>query len=1133
MEHSEAVQQRAVERYVLGELTSDLRDAFEEHYFDCPECQADVSALATFVTAGRMILAEDLIVRATTRESKDAALLQVPMRNPLKPDYSSGQQRASGIPIPIGKGQPRRIAFLRFGLAAVSAALLASTVAWLGYFRPSLAVNRMLSVAYSEQRTTDLRMAGARYSSVEAFRGSSNDRRPTALLEAEVMIGKELVTKPDDPFWLDAQGRAALMDDNYASALSSLERAHRYAPDNPEIRVDLASAYFLRGEELKRSEDYGRAVDLLGQVLSKDPRNEVARFNRAIASERLLLYDQAAEDWRHYLALDPGSRWADEARERLKNIDEKIDLRRKLSERPVLGPKQFLALLGGNRDPAADELDSQIERYFEAALRDWMPGAFSNARDPNATVPQRALDKLAQMLATKHADYWLVDFLEQLRKDPQSPTGLPELVDSIRTSQTADLDHARAAALRAAALFRKSGNQPGALFADFESSYADQLAHQVSSCLAEASARGNPSVKNRYPWLLAQLSLESAICLNLNDEAARKLASEAVEFARLHRFPALELRAVTFLAFLHQYMGDSSSAWRYSTEGLARYWHGDYPPMRGYSLYNGVDLVAEDREEWYLDTEVLREALHFISADPDLEMRAMAQHRLANALAMTGDFEAAERSLLEAHTLFLRSADGTRKINLECEAEIGLAKLDVLRANPGRAIRRLEPLRSQVNALSDKDLVFEFFRNLGLAYFARGASVEAERDLGRALALVEESLSANHDERERLIWCRKADQLYRALVQLKTKNAPREAFAQWESFKGASLRTSPAGANPALSAGPSASYTVPGDTAVISYAMLPSGIFVWTLSHEGVRQFRLAASSHDIELLAGRFVDHCSRPNSDPTALASESRVLYEQLFEPLETSLQSSYRHLIVEPDKALWLVPFEALMDRSAVYLGYRYAISVSPGLDYLAASLPWRGIGEDSRVLVAGDPVIDGKKPLDDAESEAKGIARQFRYSHLLLQGDAGFSQIIEHVGEAEIFHFSGHAAASPDGVGLLLGDSVVMNVTKIPVEKFSRLRLAVLSACYSANGAESIFDDRDSLARLLVGAGVPEVVASRWMVNSRATATLMKEFYAQLRSGRDVSGALHDATHKLRATREFAHPFYWASFSAFGS
>lgn len=110
---------------------------------------------------------------------------------------------------------------------------------------------------------------------------------------------------------------------------------------------------------------------------------------------------------------------------------------------------------------------------------------------------------------------------------------------------------------------------------------------------------------------------------------------------------------------------------------------------------------------------------------------------------------------------------------------------------------------------------------------------------------------------------------------------------------------------------------------------------------------------------------------------------------------------------------------------------------------------------------------------------------------------------------------------------------MNVTKIPVEKFSRLRLAVLSACYSANGAESIFDDRDSLARLLVGAGVPEVVASRWMVNSRATATLMKEFYAQLRSGRDVSGALHDATHKLRATREFAHPFYWASFSAFGS
>ncbi len=1033
------------------------------------------------------------------------------------------------------------VLLLRFGIALASATVLLSAIGWFTYFRPTHAVNRLLSLAYSEQRTTDLRMPGSRYASVEAFRGSETPglRRPTALLEAEVMIAKELASKPDDPFWLDTQGRADLMDDNYSSALASLERARRYAPENQTISIDLASAYFLRGEELKRSEDYGRAVDLLGQVLSKDPRNEVARFNHAIASERLLLYHEAVEDWHRYLELDPDSPWSEEGRRRLADLEEKIDLQKKRSERPLLGPAEFVALLQNHRENLIRELDFRIEPYFEVALTKWVPEAFSKTQGNNVDTARHALDQLAKLLASNHGDYWFTDFLEELKNKPQSRSGLPDLIDSLETNQTADLDHAREAAIGAGLLFRKSGNHAGELLAEFESSYADQLAHQVANCLSEARARNDSRVAKRYPWLLTQFSLESAICMNLNDETARRLTSEAVTLATLHHFPALDLRATTFLAALYQYMGDPSSAWRYSTTGLARYWEGDFSSMRGYSLYSGLDQVAEDTAEWFLDAEVLREASHFISDDPDLELRAMAKHRLANALAMTGDFAGAERSLREAHRLFLHSADGARKNTLECEAEIGLAKLELLRSDPDKAIRRLEPLRAQVSVLSDKDLVFEFFRNLGLAYFALGASIEANQDLGHALALAEESLRKNRDERERLIWCRKTDQVYRAMVQLKSQVSPREAFAQWQWFKGASLRGSlnltynPVRETALLpsSSGPTLSFALPVNTVVVSYAVFPSGTFAWTYSSEGVRQFSLAISAREVELLAHRFVDHCSRPDSKAATVADESHVLYETLFEPLESSL-GSFKHLIVEPDKALWLIPFEALLDRNEVYLGDRYAISVSPGLDYLSVSPAWQGITRESRILIAADPETTGKKPLEDAQEEAKGIARQFRYSHLLLQGNAGYGQIAEQMGDAEIFHFSGHAAASPDGVGLLLGDSSVMDVARIRASQFSRLKLAVLSACNSANGAAGVFDDHDSLARLLVGAGVPEVVASRWMVNSRATAAIMQEFYAQLLSGKDVSAALHDATRRLRTTREFAHPFYWASFSAFG-
>jgi len=58
MEHSDVVRLHAAEKYVLGELPGDLRDEFEEHYFDCAECASDVQHLATFMTASRMILEE-------------------------------------------------------------------------------------------------------------------------------------------------------------------------------------------------------------------------------------------------------------------------------------------------------------------------------------------------------------------------------------------------------------------------------------------------------------------------------------------------------------------------------------------------------------------------------------------------------------------------------------------------------------------------------------------------------------------------------------------------------------------------------------------------------------------------------------------------------------------------------------------------------------------------------------------------------------------------------------------------------------------------------------------------------------------------------------------------------------------
>ena len=70
MDHTAVVRDKMTERYLLNELESEMRDEFEEHYFDCPECALDVRAAHQFVQESKVVLAEEaepVLVRATPR----------------------------------------------------------------------------------------------------------------------------------------------------------------------------------------------------------------------------------------------------------------------------------------------------------------------------------------------------------------------------------------------------------------------------------------------------------------------------------------------------------------------------------------------------------------------------------------------------------------------------------------------------------------------------------------------------------------------------------------------------------------------------------------------------------------------------------------------------------------------------------------------------------------------------------------------------------------------------------------------------------------------------------------------------------------------------------------------------------
>lgn len=58
MEHGEAIQQKAAERYLLDEMSPEARDAFEGHFFDCRECALDLRATAAFIDGAKAQLPE-------------------------------------------------------------------------------------------------------------------------------------------------------------------------------------------------------------------------------------------------------------------------------------------------------------------------------------------------------------------------------------------------------------------------------------------------------------------------------------------------------------------------------------------------------------------------------------------------------------------------------------------------------------------------------------------------------------------------------------------------------------------------------------------------------------------------------------------------------------------------------------------------------------------------------------------------------------------------------------------------------------------------------------------------------------------------------------------------------------------
>ena len=1022
--------------------------------------------------------------------------------------------------------------FAAAGIAAVIVTgLLASRI-----LRPSSA-EQLLAQAYTEHRTIEVRIPGAKYAPmrVERAASGSNLDKSSSLLKAEMLIGENLRKNPNDPAWLQAKARADLLDGNYESAIKSLQRALETQPDERALLTDLGSAYFVRAEAADRAIDYGNAIESFGKALAKSPDDPIALFNRALACERMFLYAQAVDDWEHYLRIDAQGEWAQDARANLQRVKQKLADRQKRAAVPLLSPKEFNAAIDANHDDAFATLDQRAEPYLETAVQSWLPLAFGDGDSAQATPAEarRALEYLADILKTRHDDTWLADFL-QSPPNPTQKEAIHALLRSDGELHGGRYGLAVELAQKSVQDFQRSNNKAGMLRASFALMLAQTFAFETSDCLRTATAVTVLSA-TRYRWLQIQFLIQRGLCQYVKPqvEEALKSISQGAELARRHHYPGLELRATAFAAGSRRDTGGAERGMHDLINGLAAFWQSDATSTRGENLYSVLFNIADSRDWQEVEVLALAEKLtDFPIKDP--VDQAVGMELLAGAKERAGDYKGAETLLRQTMAQLSALPQDSGIVLRKAEIALENAGIQLHLGDAKGASTTLATLRQQFETAGPGQFQAEYFKTYAEASIALGLDSSAEPLLERALSVTEGGLRGLSSETDKLAWSRTQGQVYRDLLEIKLKSAsPAQGLALWEWYKSASLR-SPASTTDTRSRAPTevSQFVLPPGAALISYVVLRQSTTAFVF-HNGVVHSHSLYLPAEPKLQPLRFLSLCADPSSDLNSFDAESRRLYQILIAPLETDIQGATA-LRIETDGILDQVPFDLLRGTDGHYLVDRFELMYSPGLGYTPDSRSESLSAASPALIVVASGAQDMSLiPLPEAADEGNDVAINFRGAKVILGAQLTRADVLQNLRDVRLFHFVGHAVARVDHVGLIIGPDVVVNSDDLVKLHPRNLQLAVLSACDTANGDAGSFADVNSIARTLATAGVAQTVASRWEVDSTVTRQLMRTFYSNLMAGKTPADSLRAATALVRTLPGYQHPYYWGSFAVFGN
>jgi CHAT domain-containing protein/tetratricopeptide (TPR) repeat protein len=289
-------------------------------------------------------------------------------------------------------------------------------------------------------------------------------------------------------------------------------------------------------------------------------------------------------------------------------------------------------------------------------------------------------------------------------------------------------------------------------------------------------------------------------------------------------------------------------------------------------------------------------------------------------------------------------------------------------------------------------------------------------------------------------------------------------------------------------------------------------------------------------------------------------------------------FKRLVVVPDGPLSLLPFEALVVEAGD--APTYLLDAGPPIVYapsatVAISLSGHGVAapraDREPILALGDPAYPGAAvPPGEGTSRSRygvsgGALPRLPYSGLEADwvakafNDAGVKAVkltgptateagvrywatgrrVLHLAchglaDETLGNFYGALALTPGPTaGDDQADDGFLTLSEICGLDLKGCELAVLSACRTNFGPQQIGEGTWSLSRGFLVAGTRRVVASNWLVDDEAAASLVSIYSTMLakaeKEGKavDYAASLRDAKRWVRTQEKWKPPYYWAT------